>query len=56
MRNHRKKKQTEILEIKSSLNQMKNRVESHSSRLKQVEDRISGLKGKLVIKEKTENS
>jgi hypothetical protein len=29
MENLRKKNQTEILEIKSSLNQIKNRVESH---------------------------
>jgi septal ring factor EnvC (AmiA/AmiB activator) len=29
-------------------------VEGHSSRLKQVEDRISGLKDKLDIKGKTE--
>jgi hypothetical protein len=29
-------------------------VESHSSRLEQVEDRISGLKYKIDIKEKTE--
>jgi chromosome segregation ATPase len=48
-----KKNQTEILEIKSSLNQVKNIVESHSSRLEQVEDRISGLKDKIDIKEKT---
>jgi epoxyqueuosine reductase QueG len=37
-----KKNQTETLEIKSSLNQIKNTGESHSSRLKQIEDRISG--------------
>jgi chromosome segregation ATPase len=54
MENLRKKNQTEILEIKSSLNQMKNAFESHSSRLEQVEDRISGLKDKIDIKEKTE--
>jgi hypothetical protein len=29
-----------------SLNQIKNTVESHSNRLEQVEDRISGLKDK----------
>jgi hypothetical protein len=33
MENLRKKNQTEILEIKSSLNQIKNAAESHSSRL-----------------------
>jgi type VI protein secretion system component VasA len=33
MENLRKKNQTEILEIKISLNQTKNTVESHSSRL-----------------------
>jgi hypothetical protein len=38
----RKKNQTEILEIKSPWNQMKNTVEGHSSTL-QVGDRISGL-------------
>jgi hypothetical protein len=37
-----KNNQTEIWGIKSSLNQIKNIVESHSSRLEQVEDRISG--------------
>jgi hypothetical protein len=39
----------EILEMKSSLSQIKkkNTVESHSSRLEQVEDRISGLKDKI---------
>jgi hypothetical protein len=39
MENLRKKNQTEILEIKSHFNQIKNKVESHSIRLKQVEDR-----------------
>jgi predicted ribosome quality control (RQC) complex YloA/Tae2 family protein len=29
-------------------------VEGHSSRLEQMEDRISGLKNKIDIKEKTE--
>jgi hypothetical protein len=46
MKNIRKGKQTEILEIKISLNQIKNTVESHSSRLEQVKDRIAGLKTK----------
>jgi hypothetical protein len=39
----RKKNQIEILKIKSSLSQITNAVESHFSRLEQVEDRISGL-------------
>jgi hypothetical protein len=34
--NLRKKNQAENLEIKRSLNQVKDRVESHSSRLQQV--------------------
>jgi hypothetical protein len=33
MENFRKKNQTEILEIKTSLSQVKNTIESHSSRL-----------------------
>jgi hypothetical protein len=40
MENPRKKNQTEILEIKISLNQIKNTIENCSSRL-QVKDRIS---------------
>jgi hypothetical protein len=42
MEKHRKKNQTEILEIKSPISQKKikqNKVEGHSSRLKQVENR-----------------
>jgi hypothetical protein len=39
-----KKNQTEILEIKSSFSQIKNTVDRHSSRLEQVENRISKLK------------
>jgi hypothetical protein len=42
-----KKNQTEKLEIKSPLNQLKNTVESHSSRLEQVEERISWFKDKI---------
>jgi hypothetical protein len=42
-KNLRKKNQTEILKIKSSLNQIKNMVENHSNRLEQVEYRISEL-------------
>jgi hypothetical protein len=53
MENLSKKNQTEILEIRSSLNQIKNTVESHCSRLEQVEYRISGLEGRKDIKEKT---
>jgi cob(I)alamin adenosyltransferase len=53
MQNLRRKNQTETLEINGFLNQIKkNTGESHSSRLEQVENRISGLKGKINIKEK----
>jgi hypothetical protein len=52
MENLRKKNQTEILEIKSHFNQTKYTVEGHSSRLEQVEDRISELKNKKEIEEK----
>jgi hypothetical protein len=51
MKNLRKKNQTEILEIKSAFNQTKNTVEGYSSRLEQVEDRISELEDKIEIKE-----
>jgi DNA repair ATPase RecN len=44
----KKKYQTEIPQIKSTLNQIKTTVESHSSRLEQVEDRISWLKDKNI--------
>jgi chromosome segregation ATPase len=54
MENSGKKNPIQILEIKSPLNQVKNTVEDHSSKLEQVEDRISGLKDKIDIKEKTE--
>jgi hypothetical protein len=54
MENLRKKNQTEILKIKSPFSQTKNTVEGHSSRLEQVEDRISELEDKVEIKEKTE--
>jgi hypothetical protein len=40
----KKKNQSETLETKSSLNQIKNIVESHSNRPEQGEDRISELK------------
>jgi hypothetical protein len=36
------------------LSQIKNAVEAHSSKLEQVEDRISDHKNKTDIKEKTE--
>jgi Mg2+ and Co2+ transporter CorA len=49
-----RKKETETLEIQSSLNQIKNIGENHSNRIEQVEDRISGLEDKIGIKEKTE--
>jgi ABC-type hemin transport system substrate-binding protein len=39
---------------KNTLNQIKNTTESHSGRLDQVEDRISGLEDKIDIKEKAE--
>jgi chromosome segregation ATPase len=54
LENLRRKNQTEILEINSPFSQTKNTVEGHSSRLEQVEDRISELKYKIEIKEKTE--
>jgi hypothetical protein len=41
-----KKSQTEILEIKSLSNQLKNTSKNHSSELEQVEVRISRLKDK----------
>jgi hypothetical protein len=56
MKNLRKKNQAEILEIKSPFSQTKNIVEGHFSRLEQMEDRISELKDKIEIKEKTKNS
>jgi hypothetical protein len=49
--NLRRKNQTEILEIKNLYSQTKNTVEGHSSRLEQVEDKISELKDKIDIKE-----
>jgi hypothetical protein len=50
MKNLRKNTQAEILEIKSPFSQTKNTVESQSSRLEQVEDRISELKIKWKLK------
>jgi chromosome segregation ATPase len=52
--NFRKKNQIETLEIKISLDQIKNTGESHSSRLEQLEDRISEPEDKMVLKKKTE--
>jgi short-subunit dehydrogenase involved in D-alanine esterification of teichoic acids len=52
MENLRKENQIEILGIKSPFSQTKHTVESHSSRLEQVEDRISACKDKIQIKEK----
>jgi chromosome segregation ATPase len=54
MENLRKKNQIKILELKGPYNQTKNRMEGYSSRLEQVEYRISELKDKIEIKEKTE--
>jgi chromosome segregation ATPase len=51
-----KKNQTEIQKIKSPYSQTKNTLEDHSSRLEQVEDRISELKDKIEIKEKNRRS
>jgi hypothetical protein len=50
-----KKNQMEILEMKIPFSQINNTVEGHSSRLEQVEDRISGLEDKMDTKEKTEH-
>jgi chromosome segregation ATPase len=54
MENLRKKNETQILEIKSLFSQMKNTVVGQSSRLEQVEDRLSEVKDNIEIKEKTE--
>jgi carbonic anhydrase len=48
--NLRKKNQTEILEIKSSLNEIKNTMEIQSVRLEEVEDRKSGFEDKIHTK------
>jgi hypothetical protein len=52
MENLRRKNQTEILEIKTPYSQTKNTVEGYSSRLEQVEDRISECKDKIEIEGK----
>jgi hypothetical protein len=52
--NLRKKNQTETIEIKVCLNQIKNTGKICFNRLKQVEDRISGLGDKIYIKKKTQ--
>jgi hypothetical protein len=53
MESLRKNIQTEILEIKRSLSQIK-KTEIHCRGTEQVEDRNSGHKDKIHIKEKTE--
>jgi chromosome segregation ATPase len=53
MENPRKKTRTEIQEIKSYFSQTKNTVEGHSSRLEQMEDRISVLEDEIEIKRET---
>jgi hypothetical protein len=40
------------MEIKSTLGQIKNLLHNHSSRLEQVEDRISGHEDKDIIEQK----
>jgi hypothetical protein len=42
----KKKIQTEILEIKSPFSKNKTKMDNHTNRLEQVEDRISELKDK----------
>jgi hypothetical protein len=54
LENLRRKNQTDILEIKIPYSQTKNTVEVYSSRLDQVEDRISDHEDKIEIKEKTD--
>jgi hypothetical protein len=56
MESLRKEKQTKILEMKRSLNQIKNAVESHSSKLKQWKTECQNSKTKQILKEKTKNS
>jgi conjugal transfer/entry exclusion protein len=51
----KKKNQTETLETKSSLGQIKNNTVKHYfNRLQQIEDRLSGLKDKIGIEENLE--
>jgi hypothetical protein len=47
----RKINKTQILEIKMSLRQIKNNIEHQYGRQEQLEDRISGLKNKICVKE-----
>jgi predicted nucleic acid-binding Zn-ribbon protein len=54
-KSQKKKNQTEFLEIKIPFSQIKNTVEGHSSRLDQVEDKISELEDKIEIKKKRIN-
>jgi hypothetical protein len=51
--NLRKKNRTKILNINSPFRQTKKHSGRHFSRLEQVEDRVSELKDKIEIKEKT---
>jgi hypothetical protein len=44
------------MEIKISLSQIKNTVESDTKGVEKVQERISGLKEKIDVKEKTEES
>jgi hypothetical protein len=53
MENLRRENQTEILKINPTVKQKT--VEGQSSRLEQVEDRISDLKNKIEVKEKNRN-
>jgi predicted nucleic acid-binding Zn-ribbon protein len=53
MESLKKQNQTKNWEIKgSSLSRIKNTIESHSSRMEQVENKISGFEDKLDIKGK----
>jgi chromosome segregation ATPase len=54
MENLRKKESNRNPGNKSPFSQTKHTVEGHSSRLEQVEDKLSELEDKIEIKEKTE--
>ena len=49
-----KKNQTEILELKNSINQMKTALESIANRADSMEERISKLKDMIQVEEKKE--
>jgi predicted nuclease with TOPRIM domain len=51
-----RKRIKQILEIRSPFSQTKNTAEGHSSRLEQVEDRISELEDEIDIKEKNRST